>query len=224
MKSKVQEKEKAIFLRRKGCSYNEIIQDVSVAKSTLSNWLKDLPLTEKEKRCLKQRRDSNISRGRIKAAAALRSRRIEREKILFKHAQREFKIFIKDPFFQVGVALYWAEGAKRSSSFGFPNSDTTMISLMLAWIERFFGIKREDIKVRLYIHKPYAHENCEIHWSKKISVPIENFQKTIYKPTGLLVKKRPNYKGCLRIELGKIFYVKKMAFWQNMLVAHYRQK
>jgi len=224
MRTKVQEKEKAIFLRRKGYSYNDILKEVSVAKSTLSNWLKDLPLTKDEKDILRHRKDSNISRGRIKAAAALRRRRIEREKILLQESRKEFNRFIADPFFQVGLALYWAEGSKRSSSFGFPNSDTDMIDLMLTWIEKFFGIERGNIKVRLYIHKPYMHENCELYWSKEISVPMENFQKTTYKPTGLLVKKRPNYKGCLRIELGKIAYVKKMIFWQKMLVEYYDNK
>jgi hypothetical protein len=97
-----------------------------------------------------------------------------------------------------------------------------MINLMLSWIEKFFGVGRNTIKVRLYIHKPYAHENCESWWSKEISVPLSNFQKTIYKPTGLLVKKRPGYKGCLRIELGTTFRLRKMQFWQQMLIEHYR--
>jgi len=52
MNAKVQEKEMAVKLRRDGYSYNDILGVVSVAKSTLSNWLKDLPLTENEKKML----------------------------------------------------------------------------------------------------------------------------------------------------------------------------
>jgi len=225
MKARVQEKEKAIFLRRnKGYSYNDILKEVSVAKSTLSGWLKDLPLTEDEKHSLKRRKDSNISRGRIKAAATLRNRRIEREKILFKEAQSEFKIFIKDPFFHVGIALYWAEGSKRNSYFGFCNSDVAMIVLMLEWIEKFFGIPKEQINARLYMHKLYAYENCEEFWSKHTQIPIESFRNTVYKPTGLLVKKRPNYKGCLRISITQVSFLRKTIFWQKMLIEHYKNK
>lgn len=224
MIAKVLDKEKATALRRKGYSYNDILKEVPVSKSSLSCWLKDLPLTDEEKLSLKNRKNSSISRGRIKTATALRRLRLERERLLFQETQKEFYNFVSDPFFQVGIALYWAEGTKRSFSFGFANSDASMIDLMLLWIERFLNIKRGDIKVRLYIHKPYAHENCEEWWSQNINVPLGNFQKTVYKPTGLLVKKRPAYKGCLRIEIGKISYMRKMIFWQKILVEHYRKR
>lgn len=224
MIAKVRDKEKAIILRHKGYSYKDILREIHVSKSSLSCWLKDLPLTDEEKLSLKNRKDGNISQGRIKAASALRRLRLERERLLFKEAQKEFHNFISDPFFQVGIALYWAEGTKRSFSFGFANSDASMMGIMLLWIEKFLGIRHENIKVRLYIHKPYANENCEEWWSQNINVPLGNFQKTVYKPTGLLVKKRPAYKGCLRIEIGKISYMRKMIFWQKMLTRHYLKR
>ena len=79
MNKKVQEKKKAIEMRKKGCSYKDILQEVDVAKSTLSNWLKNFPLTDDEKSVLKKRRDANISRGRIRAASVLRNNRLKRE-------------------------------------------------------------------------------------------------------------------------------------------------
>jgi len=225
MKTKVREREKAVFLRRKGYSYKDILKEVPVAKSTLSSWLKDLPLTKDEKEVLKRRKDSNINRGRIKAAAAHKRNRTEKEKIEFKNAEEDFYKFVNDSLFHTGVALYWAEGAKRSvSGFYFSNSDPEMISIMLLWIEKFLLQQREEINVRLYIHKPYAHEGCEKYWSQSIAVPIENFQKTIYKPTGLLVKKRPNYKGCLRIEIYKKSLLMKMLFWQQLIIAYYKKR
>jgi transposase len=49
MKSKVREKEKAIELRRQGYSYKDILAQVPVAKSSISLWLQNLPLTAEEK-------------------------------------------------------------------------------------------------------------------------------------------------------------------------------
>jgi len=224
MRALVRERELAIAMRKRGKSYKEILAQLPVAKSTLSSWLADLPLTHSEKAAVKRRIDSNISKGRIRAAASLRAIRLEREQVLQRLATIEFVELGKDPLFQIGVALYWAEGSKRDSGFYFANSDTEMINLMLLWIERFLKVKRETIKVRLYIHRPYAHENCERYWSSKIRVPLKNFQSTIYKPTGLLVKKRPNYKGCLRINLGKMEFLRKMLYWQNMLIEEYRKR
>lgn len=221
MRLLVREKERAITLRKKGYSYRDILREVHVSKSSISLWLQNLPLTKDEKTYLKSRLDSNISRGRMKAAASLHELRLVRDKLLLREAQKDFHRHSKNPLFQLGIGLYWAEGSKRTTSFAFSNSDSEMIDLMLSWIERFFKVKRDIIKVRLYIHKPYAHENCEAWWSREISVPLSNFQKTIYKPTGLLVKKRPDYKGCLRIELGTTYRLRKMQFWQRMLVEHY---
>lgn len=222
MKSKVQEKEKAMELRRSGYSYNDILKEVHVAKSSLSLWLKDLPLTSLEKEYLRKRKDKNISRGRIKVAAILREKRLKREDAVCKEAVEEYARYKKDELFKIGVALYWAEGAKRNSYFAFSNSDYRMMRVMLCWIENVFCVNRENLHAYLYIHKPYAHERCEDFWSEKLNIPLTCFRKTTYKPTNKLVKKRPQYKGCLRIVIPKSTYLlKKIKVWQNMLAKEY---
>lgn len=224
MKKLVQEKQKAVALRRKGYSYKDILEEVPVAKSSLSLWLKDLPLTDGEKQYLKDRKDSNISRGSIRAANSNHMRRVVRDGFLFKEAKEEFALMSKTPLFHTGVALYWAEGAKRNTTFAFMNSDPEMISLMIEWCKQFLKVSEDEIGLRLYIHKPYAHENCELFWSQATKLPLGNFKKTIYKPTDALVKKRPNYKGCVRIELGKVVYLRKLMFWQKMMIEYYKKQ
>lgn len=222
MNSKVQDRKKAEYLRRQGYSYKDILKEVPVAKSTLSNWLKEMPLTKEEKQSLKNRIDKNISLGRIRAGSSLRRRRLDKNKELHVEAEREFVEFANTPLFFVGVALYWTEGAKRNNFFAFSNSDVGMINIMILWIETFLGINKAYIRAQLYIHKPYANENCEEFWSKNTGIKREMFRQTIYKPTGMLVKKRPNYKGCLRISLPRSSgHLRKMAYWQQMLVEFY---
>lgn len=224
MKSKVQEKDLVIALRQQGASYKEILAKVRVSKSSVSAWLKDYPLTDEERRHLKKRIDANTTKGRLRAAAALTKNRIAREQRVFKDAQKEFREFLIDPLFLVGVALYWAEGTKRFNQFVFTNSDPDMMIIMLAWIERFFKKTRgADIRVRLYNHKPFAHNNFENYWSVTTRIPVGRFSRTVYKTTGLHVKKRPNYKGCLKISLSGVYYIRKMVYWQHMLVEYYRK-
>jgi len=220
MVPKVQEKNKAVELRQSGMSYKDILSVLPVSKSSLSLWLKDLPLTEEEKALLKHRKDSNISRGRIKSGTANRRNRLVREKEQFLKAKGEFDMFKTDPLFLVGVALYWAEGSKRDNTFQFTNSDPEMVTFMVRWCTKYLAIPPQFIACNLYLHQPYAHEHCEEYWARTSGIPIENFRKTVYKPTNLGVKKRPNYKGCLRFRLSGVKYLWKMKFWQQMLVGY----
>lgn len=223
MKTLVQEKDLAMKLRRGGRSYREILQFVHVSKSSLSAWLKDMPLTDKEKHFLKSRQVANNDKGRIRASSANHGRREERDKILFEEARREFKEFEKEPLFLIGIALYWAEGAKRNSYFSFTNSDPDMAILMTKWIQLFLKAPLQSVQARLFTHKPFAHENQEGFWAMKTGIPSQNFKKTIYKKHQSLVKKRPEYKGCLRIDLYEVKYLRKVMFWQQMLIEHSRK-
>ncbi len=219
MLSKSTEKGRAIKLRKSGLSYNEILKIIPVAKSSLSLWLKDLPLTQKEKRYLKSRKDNNISRGRIKAASELMGRRIEREKDHVFEAKNLFEKHKHDPLFLIGVALYWAEGTKRSSIFQFINSDHSMNKFMFLWIQKYMQIPKEKIGLRLYGHKIYEHEDCEVFWAKVLGVEISQFSKTVYKPSRLMIKKRPNYKGCLRLQPeGGVKLIRYIRTWQECLI------
>lgn len=225
MRSLVQEKEMAITLRKQGHTYKEILTRVPVAKSSLSLWLKDLPLTKAEKASLKDRKNSQITHGRIKAAGILRTKRLQREKIQFIEAKNIFTKYKNQPLFHTGIALYWAEGGKRTDQWQFMNSDFEMQNIMLLWLEKFIGINRDDVRFRLYIHKPYIQEQNDIWWSKMLQVNHAQFLKTIVKPTNLGIKKRPNYKGCLRIEVcSSKALLNQMRFWQKMLVEYYREQ
>lgn len=223
MIAKVREKEKALELRKKGYSYADILKEIPVAKSSLSLWLKDVPLTESEKAVLKRRKDANISRGRIRASSANRMRRVVIEGFEQKDARKMFELHKHDSLFLLGIGLYWAEGAKRNSYFAFMNSDPDMINLMLLWIEKYLGISKEDVGLRLFVHKAYRDEHNEEFWAKYTGYGLEHFKKTILKPGTALVKRRPNYKGCIRIEVTKVKYLRKMKYWQRCLIEHFQK-
>ena len=225
MKALVREKEKAIALRKKGLTYKEILEKLPVAKSSLSLWFKDMPLSKEEKDVLKKRKDSNISKGRINAAAANRKLRIKREQKYFKEAKILFDTQKNNELFHTGIALYWAEGAKRSDMFHFMNSDYQMIEILLLWLEKFTTYKRSDLGFRLYLHQPFVHDDWESWWQEKIKVSASQFKKTIVKPSQFKIKKRPDYKGCLRIEVPKSTELLiKMKFFINMQVEYHTKQ
>jgi hypothetical protein len=98
------------------------------------------------------------------------------------------------------------------------NSDPEVAQLMVKWIEKYLGVSRLDVRPRLYIHRVYESENCEKYWSDLLGIPLEKFQKTIYKPTPHTVKRNQNYKGCLRLEVGKVRNFVTVMAWKRLLV------
>jgi hypothetical protein len=148
MISLVREKERALELRKMGWTYSEILKELPVAKSSLSLWLKDLPLAELEREVLKARRRSNVSQGRIKAATSNRANRQSRGVSLAQQAEVEFEKRRWDPLFLVGVALYWTEGSRSKSQVQLVSSDPEIINIFVRWIEKFLNLPREKLSFR----------------------------------------------------------------------------
>jgi transposase-like protein len=217
MKLRVREKQEAIRLRKSGYTYSEIMGVLPVSKGTLSGWLVKLKLTNEEAKVLNARTLVGREKASQKASVTNIRRRIARDKEIEDQATLKFKSFINEPLFSFGIAMYWAEGSKKWRNFCFTNSDPRVIALMMKWIRKYLNSPEEEIILRLYIHKPYAHENCEAYWSKVVNVPVEKFKKTVYKATPHDVKRNPVYKGCLSIDFGKVHYYVTVIKWIDLL-------
>ena len=75
MRAKSEDRLKAEKLRRElGLSYTEIAERTDVSKSTLSNWLRDIPLTPQQEARLQERLHTN------RASFAARALPIYRER------------------------------------------------------------------------------------------------------------------------------------------------
>ena len=199
---KDQEKAKAISLRRQGLSYNEILREVPVAKSTLSVWLKDIGLGRAHKQRLTEKRKA----AQRKAQQACRDIRITRETEIIKTAQQEVGKISKREFWLIGSALYWAEGSKQkpklvSQKVSFNNSDPKMILLFDKWVKKFCGRDKDGLIYSIYIHTTGDVERAKKFWSTLLNTPIEK----VYFKKGNSKTNRKNteelYYGLLRIEV-----------------------
>jgi len=212
MKLPMEVKEKAIRLRQEGKTYREIIEEIpSLSKSTLSSWLKNLRLSVQEQEYLERRVKEIGYNARVRAAWTKKLKKQRRIQKIIHDAKNEFLQYINDPFFLIGLTLYWAEGNRKQEAVQFTNSDPVAIKLMLNWLVRYCQITKQDVKIRLYIHKIYADKQCEKFWSKITGIPLDNFQRTIYKPTPHKIKKNPEYKGCVQLRVLRV-----NLFWRIM--------
>lgn len=220
MKARPEDQKKALELRKQGLSYKEIQKHIKVSKGLLSSWFKLIILTPEEEEFLRTRTQGLQKKGRIASMLSNRTRRIAREIKVFEDAKNIFAEYKEDPMFLLGVALYWAEGSKRTSSFQFINSDPQMISFMFKWVQKYMRVTKSQIGCRLYIHRIPGYENSHDFWSQTLGVEPQLFQKTIYKPTRHAIKKNPDYKGCLRLEVGGIYELRLMKAWQKLLIQY----
>ncbi len=172
--AKYKEKSKAIELRKKGLSYSQIKEKLGIGKGTLSNWLKDYPLSDKRTREL---RDNNPRRIE-KYINTMRKKREEKFSIAFDIAQKDIGKITDRELFIAGFFLYWAEGGKtRDGTVILTNTDPSMLRVYLKWL-RLLKIPKKELKIKLHLYKD-MNEDKEINfWSKELGVEKSKFQKT----------------------------------------------
>jgi len=192
-------KKKAIHLRKKGWSYNEIKKKINVAKSTLSSWLKNVPLTPDQRKRLYTNTILNLTLG----APSQKERRKREIAEIIKEAEKEIKIpLFWDAYQLIGAALYWAEGSK-TNKFEVTNSDPHFILFMVKWFERVFEVSPEDLKACLNIYPQQNENKIKKFWSQLTGIPLDNFGKSFVKPPNKGYKKNNLYYGTMKIRVPK---------------------
>ena len=205
MKARLEDKYKAIRLRKMGLTYRDIMKEIPVSKSLLSGWFRFLELTDEEEELLRQKAKENKDKGNTRAALSNREKRKEREKAAYKAAEEIFNEYKDDPAFYLGIGLYWAEGSKRASGWQFVNSSPNIIKFMIFWIKEYLGIDSERIFIRIHTHEDFKTENYEVFWQNTLKILPNQLKRTCYKPNTRhgIFKKNPQYKGCVRIEVSR---------------------
>ena len=98
MIKKVQEKKKAIALRKNGKTYTDILKVIPVAKSTLGIWLKDVKLSMAEKqRFTEAKRLASLRGGQAK-----RKQRVEKQQSIILKSKAEIGSLSKRDLFLIG--------------------------------------------------------------------------------------------------------------------------
>lgn len=208
-------KKKAIKLRKKGLSYNKIKKEVDVAKSTLSLWLKSIPLKSEYRKKLYTNSVRNLARG----SQSQRERRLREVEKITKDAEQEIKNPLSfETYRLLGAALYWAEGSK-GKMFRITNSDPCFILFMVRWIERICGVSSNNLKTRLNIHPQQSEREIKRFWSDLTNIPLDNFGKTYIKPFSTGFKKNNLYYGTIEIYVPKSADFKvRLSGWINAIL------
>jgi len=211
------DKNRAILLRKQGKSYNEIVEILDISKSTLSVWLRNIKMPVDIKRRF-------WNKTRKKWAVSITKFNKERGKIAKQKAQqiqdlalKDVKKISKQELFLIGIALYWAEGFKKSRwAVVFSNSDPLMIKLMMRFFREICRIKEDKFRAIVQIHPNTTSQKSINYWSKITKISKKQFQKTYSRLTPSSKRKRAfnvlPY-GTLRISISDVGTINKIKGW-----------
>lgn len=182
-------------MRRGGASYSQIRQKVSVSKSTLSLWLRDLPLSRERINMLRGHNAVRIERYR----ETRRNTRELRWAEVRKRAAKEIRTLNKREILIAGLFLYWGEGTKTArASTSLSNTDPAMIRFFIQWLE-LLGVPRSRLRVYIHLYSDMDVTKELRYWSNTLNLPITSFRKPYIKTstrTGLSYPQRFTHGTC----------------------------
>lgn len=141
---------KARELRRSGFSLGVIATKLRVSKGTVGLWCRDIVLSEDQIKSLYRRN------GCFAGALANRKKKENIINSYLKDGERDVGVISHKEFFIAGIALYWAEGSKKSK-FHIANSDLELIYFMFKWFKDIFGVKKEEFMPRLFVNSIHKY-------------------------------------------------------------------
>lgn len=135
----VAEQNRARDLRAESWTLQDIADELGVAKSSVSLWVRDVEFVPKP-RSAARRRAPNVLQ---------RCKQAEIDELLAEGRARIGRLSEQE-FLVAGTALYAGEGSKTGGEVRFANSDPRMIQFFCAWLRKFFEVDESRLRMRMY--------------------------------------------------------------------------
>lgn len=184
-RGKLVEQERARRMRAQGQTLATIASTLSVAKSSVSVWVRDVEFTPSPRRTGGRRRPHRQHAEKLAQIDAC-----DRDGV------RRLGALGEQPFLAAGAALYAGEGGKRDGMVLFANTDERLIRFFCAWRRRFFTIDETRLRVRVYLHEGLDLDAAERHWSEVTGVPRKQFQKPYRAAADRTIRTAKHDYGC----------------------------
>ncbi|HUQ30043.1 MAG TPA: hypothetical protein VM103_00795 [Candidatus Paceibacterota bacterium] len=201
-------REQAVSLRLKEqLGYGEIAKRVGVAKSTLSRWLEDLPLSDARMLELRQAGWSKGEAKREQFRQTMRKKRDRWEQALYVHQKRKVKHLSQKTLFVAGLMLYAAEGDKKTrAEIAFANTDAIMIRFFAKWLGKFLGIPHQKLRIQLHLYSNMDITKEENFWKHQLGMHQSQLCKSQIRPVrpGAFSYPEPFRHGTCKLYVGGV--------------------
>ncbi|MBU6321547.1 MAG: hypothetical protein KGI78_02450 [Patescibacteria group bacterium] len=196
----------AVARRTDGCSIREIEAQLGIPRSTLSGWLRGIPLATSHQASLKRRADESLARARAKAAAWHRNAKKERLARIKEQADGFIDTLDMNETAALELALaflYLGEGSKKNTT-SLGSSDPRILRFFVSALHHLYAIPRSSPRCELHLRADQDEKHLTTYWSRTLGVPRKNFGKSSFdkRTTG-----RPTYsqyKGVCLVRCGRL--------------------
>jgi hypothetical protein len=146
-----------------------------VSRSSISLWVRDVPLTPKQRSALVARIRLGPMRAGMISAARARERRAEF------HARGRARARTGSALYAAGCMLYWAEGGKRRNSVLLTNADPQVLAFFARFLREEFGVADEAMSVYCNLFADHVARQREIEqfWLDTLELPPTALRKSI---------------------------------------------
>lgn len=214
MKGKFDLKIKARELRKKGLSIKDIKKKLGVSLSSVSIWVRDIKLTNKQLNNLYQNKKTGNLKGSIIAAQnKIKQRELITESLKEEGRKEIGKLSERDRFL-MGVTIYVGEGGKTDRDISIVNSDHRLIKFMMGWFKDFCSVPMDKFRGSLYIHDNLDENNAKLFWSNLTGIPLSQFTKSyIVKNNENRLRNTKHINGIFRIKITNASLHRKIMGW-----------
>lgn len=209
-------KDKAVELRKQGLSYGEIQKLLSIPKSTLSHWLRNVVLTKEQKIRLDQNYGNGLIKARVKAAQWRRNQKELRLKVAEDEALSTLhQIKINDNIIELALAmLYMGEGAKNNST-SMGSSSPLVLKFFIKVLIKIYNVEPTKIRCDLHLRSDQNTEEMKSYWSIELNLLLSNFRSVIFDLRTSDRKTYAHYKGVCLVNCGTVAIQRKLISLYN---------
>lgn len=205
----------AIKLRKEGLSIGRIEHRLGIPRSTLSGWLKDVELSQKQKRILTERWKNALVKARKKAVLWHNAQKENRLLAAKQEALKTLEIIdtANKGTLELALAiLYMGEGTKKKVETAMGSSDPLILKFFLALLKTLYGFDPKRAKCQLNLRADQSPEKMKRFWSKELGIPINNFGYVNLDKRTAGSKTYPYYKGVCYVICGNVAIQRKLTY------------
>ena len=209
----VKEHEAAIKLRKHGFSIAEIEKKLSINRSTLSPWIKDIKLGTKQKRRLLKHWRIGLFRARQKAVKwhhAEKTKRIAHAKLEAIQVLKNLNLHDKNILELALAFLYLGEGFKSNDETGIGNSDPLILKVFLKILQKNYSFDIDKIRCELYLRADQDGRKMKRYWSRELHIPVANFRHVSFDKRTIGSKTFKDYKGVCSLRCSNVAIQRKL--------------
>lgn len=216
---------KAINLRLNGFTYGQIKRKLGLSKSTLSDWLRNLPLTEDQLKKLALNREISEDIRVEKFRDTFRKKRLRRLQEILNEQVGELLPLSEKELLIAGLFLYWGEGEKKHGRIAISNTDPRIVKFAIYWMTDSLKIPKDKIKATLHLYKDMDVYETTKFWSNVLDIPPTQFNKPYVKTSN---KEGLTYKGfghgTCRLYAGSVPLSERVAMAIKCIYEYYGEK